>query len=181
MKMKRSRGMRGAAIGFASAVLAVMAPGARAAVQEDGLPALIAQYLDEARQDCPAGFQAKGAVEKADLTGDGRPGYIVNPHRMVCAGSPHLFGGDGPASIELFVTLPSGELVHTGGVLALGYRIEPGPNGGEAPVIAFQTHDEADRAVSIDHYRWDGRNFALLERRSMAAPPVDGPDSEYQQ
>ena len=30
-----------------------------------------------------------------------------------------MFVGDGPSSIELFVTLPSGEVVHTGGVLAL--------------------------------------------------------------
>ena len=175
--MKRSRGTRGAAIGVALAVL--IAVSVHAAIQDGNLPGLVNDYLAQARQDCPAGFQADGAVEQVDLTGDGRQGYIINPHRMVCAGSPHLFGGDGPASIELFVTLPSGELVHTGSVLALGYRIEPGPQGG-VPTIAFQTHDETDRAGSIDHYRWDGRNFALLDRRSMAAPPVDGPDSEYQ-
>jgi hypothetical protein len=175
--MERSRVLRGAATGFASAALVAL--GAHAAIQGDDLPGPVNDYLAQAHQDCPVGFEAKGAVEQVDLTGDGRPGYIINPHRMACAGSPHLFGGDGPASIELFVTLPSGELVHTGSVLALGYRIEPGPQGGP-PTIAFQTHDEADRAGSIDHYRWDGRNFALLDRRSMAAPPVDGPDSEYQ-
>jgi hypothetical protein len=162
-------------------VLAVSFAGAAmAAVQDANLPPKIVDYLAQARQDCPAGFQARGAVEEADLTGQGRPAYIVNPHRMVCAGSPHLFGGDGPASIELFVTLPSGELVHTGGVLALGYRIDPSPQGG-APIIAFQTHDTGERAGSVDRYRWDGRNFALLERHSMAVPPVDGPDKDFQQ
>lgn len=178
--MKRSRDARGAAFCCATAALAVgIALDASAAVQDDNLPGPVNDYLEQARQDCPVGFQAKGAVEEVDLTGDGRPGYIINPHRMVCAGSPHLFGGDGLASIELFVTLSSGQLVHTGAVLALGYRIESSPKGGP-PIIAFQTHDEADRAGSIDHYQWDGRNFALLDRRSMAAPPVDGPDAEYQ-
>lgn len=151
-----------------------------AAPQDDNLPPAVTHWLDQARADCPSGFQAKGAVELADLTGDGRPGYIVNSHRLACAGSPHLFGGDGPASIELFATLPSGELVHTGGVLALGYRIEPSPDGG-APLLVFQTHDANERAGSIDRYRWDGKNFAMLRRNSLAAPPVDGPDSEYQQ
>jgi hypothetical protein len=146
---------------------------------EANLPQPVVAWLAQAKQDCPAGFQNQHAVEVVDLTGDGRPGFIVNPHNLVCAGEPHLFSGDGPASIELFVTLPSGQVVHTGGVLALGYQVMPSPRGG-APTLAFQTHEEGERAGSVDSYRWDGRNFALLNKNAMSKPPVDGPDTEYQ-
>ena len=146
---------------------------------QTNLPQPVAAWLAQAKQDCPQGFENRNAVESVDLTGDGRPGYIANPHNLVCAGEPHLFSGDGPASIELFVTLPSGEVVHTGGVRALGYRVMPSPQGG-APTLAFQTHEENERAGSVDSYRWDGRNFELLNKSSMAAPPVNGPDAEYQ-
>jgi hypothetical protein len=144
------------------------------------LPPPVAAWLDQARQDCPAGFQAKDEVEEADLTGAGRPGYIANPHGLTCAGEPHLYGGDGPASIELFVTLPSGEVVHAGAVLALGYQIQPSGDGGP-PVIAFQTHEDGDRSGSVDEYRWDGRVFALQNRNSMAAPPMDDPEGDNKQ
>jgi hypothetical protein len=154
------------------------AQAAPASVQQN-LPQPVADWLKQAKDDCPAGFQAQNAIESVSLTGDGRPGFIANPHRLSCAGEPHLYGGDGPASIELFVTLPSGAVVHTGGVLALGYRIEDAPGGG-APIVAFTTHESSERAGSIDDYRWDGRNFALLNRQSMAQPPVGGPDSEYE-
>jgi len=152
---------------------------ANAAMQDARLPPTVMNWLAQAKQDCPSGFSAKDAVEEADLTGDGRPGYIIDPHHLVCAGSPHLFVGDGPASIELFVTLPSGEIVHTGAVLALAYQLQQASKG-VPPVIAFQTHEAAERAGSIDRYRWDGTNFALLNKNSMAAPPVDGPDREFE-
>lgn len=160
-------------------LLATAAPAKEPRPAETNLPQPVAAWLAQAKQDCPSGFQNKNAVESADLTGDGRPGYIANPHNLVCAGEPHLFSGDGPASIELFVTLPSGEVVHTGGVRALGYQIMPSPQGG-APTLAFQTHEVAERTGSVDTYRWDGHNFALLNKNSMAAPPVNGPDAEYQ-
>ncbi len=143
------------------------------------LPPPVAAWLSKAKQDCPTGFSADNPIETLDLTGEGRPGYIANPHRLSCAGEPHLFVGDGPASIELFVTLPTGEVVHTGGVRALGYQVMPGAGGG-APTLTFQTHEDGERAGSIDAYRWDGHNFALLNKSSMAAPPVGGPDREYQ-
>ena len=152
---------------------------AHAAMRDANLPGPVADWLAQAKQDCPAGFEARdGAVQTVELTGDGRSGYIIDPHHLVCAGSPHLFIGDGPASIELFVTLPSGEVVHTGAVRALDYRIEPSTQGGP-PILAFETHEESERAGSVDKYRWDGKNFALLTKSSMAAPPVDGPDADY--
>ncbi len=149
------------------------------AANDGNFPPAVANWLDEARRSCPVGFEAKGAVEQADLTGEGRPAFIANPHRLSCAGSPHVFGGDGAAPIELFVTLRSGETVHAGSVLAIGYKIRPSPNGG-APVIEFQTHDPDERAGSFDRYRWDGRSFSMQGRNSMAAPPVDGPDQDFQ-
>ena len=166
---------------FAASLLAIVPAVAGAAVPAGAdLPGPVAAWLSQARQDCPSGFQARGdAIRPFSLTGDGRPGYIADPHKLSCASEPHLFVGDGPASIELFVTLPSGEVVHTGGVRALGYQVMPAPQGG-APIIAFQTHGEGDAVGSIDDYRWDGQNFAMLNRQSMARPPVDGPDSEYQ-
>ena len=144
------------------------------------LPQPVAAWLAQAQRDCPAGFQAKDPIESVNLTGDGRPGFIADPHRLVCAGEPHLFSGDGPASIELFVTLPSGQTVHTGGVRALAYQVMQSPQGGP-PTLSFQTHEDGERAGSVDSYRWDGHNFALLDKNSMAAPPVNGPDREYQQ
>jgi hypothetical protein len=163
-----------------SCMLFLVGTNAMAATAPDpaNLPKPVADWLTQARDDCPAGFQVQDAIQTLSLTGDGRPGFIANPHRLSCAGEPHLYGGDGPASIELFVTLPSGEVVHTGGVLALGYQIQDAPGGG-APVIAFLTHNSDAATGSIDDYRWDGRNFALLNKQSMAEPPVGGPDSEY--
>ncbi|MDB5395999.1 MAG: hypothetical protein JWM91_3505 [Rhodospirillales bacterium] len=181
--MRPSNGFRYAALRLATASLillpATVADAKERQPAEASFPQPVAAWLAQARQDCPAGFQNHNAVESIDLTGDGRPGYIANPHNLVCAGEPHLFSGDGPASIELFVTLPSGEVVHTGGVRALGYQVMPSPQGG-APTLAFQTHEENERAGSLDTYRWDGHNFAMLNRNSMAAPPVNGPDAEYQ-
>jgi hypothetical protein len=168
------------ALAIGGAKAARPAQQADAAQQAPSLPPAVAAWLDQARQDCPAGFQAKDEVEEADLTGTGRPGYIANPHGLTCAGEPHLYGGDGPASIELFVTTPSGEVVHVAGVLALGYQIEPSTDGGP-PIIAFQTHEDGDPSGSVDNYRWDGRAFQLLSRNSMAVPPVDGADPEDQQ
>jgi len=142
-------------------------------------PGPVAHWLEQARQDCPAGFAAHDPIQTLSLTGDGRPGFIADPHRLTCAGEPHLFIGDGPASIELFVTLPSGEVVHTGGVRALSYQVVQSPQGGP-PTLNFQTHDVGQPAGSVDSYRWDGRNFAVMNRSSMAYPPVNGPDREYQ-
>jgi hypothetical protein len=135
-------------------------------------PPAVAEYVDQARRDCPAGFQAGQAVETADLTGSGQPGYIVDPHKMSCAGSPHLFGGSGPASIELFALNGAGQVAHKTGVLALAYKIVPAEAGG-APVIAFTTHNTTDAAGSIDSYRWNGTDFGLISHRSMAGPPED--------
>ncbi len=134
-------------------------------------PTPVADWLDQAKRDCPAGFQDRGAVDVQSLTGDGQPGYIADPHKLTCAGSPHLYGADGPASIELFVTRPSGQVVHAAGILALGYKVVT-PAGGP-PVLAFETHNAADRAGSIDSYRWDGSGFTLINQSSMAEPPAD--------
>ncbi len=173
--------MRSIPILLAAPLLAaVPATAAMAAPSGVDLPGPVADWLSKARQDCPSGFRAREDVIRSySLTGDGRLGYVADPHRLSCAGEPHLFVGDGPASIELFVTLPSGEVVHTGGVVALGYQVMPTPQGGP-PVIAFQTHGAGDATGAIEDYRWDGQNFALLNRQSMALPPVNGPDSEYQ-
>jgi hypothetical protein len=159
--------------------LAATFASAREAPAQMSYPGPVARWLDQARQDCPAGFQSHDPIQTLSLTGDGRPGYIADPHRLTCAGEPHLFIGDGPASIELFVTLPSGEVVHTGGVRALSYQVVPSPQGGP-PTLNFDTHDPSQATGSVDSYRWDGRNFALLNRSSMAYPPVNGPDREYQ-
>ncbi|HLG86184.1 MAG TPA: hypothetical protein VKZ79_03200 [Alphaproteobacteria bacterium] len=142
----------------------------RSAVASAELPQPVADWLAQAKSDCPGGFADHGAVKEVDLTGDGRPAYVADPHALSCAGSPHMFGGSAPASIELFVTGPSGNVVHTGGVLALGYRIDPTPGG--PPTIIFDTHDTKDEAGSFDAYRWDGHNFQMIHHTSMAAPPV---------
>lgn len=141
-------------------------------------PGPVAHWLEQAKQDCKQGFSAHDPIQTLSLTGDGKPSFIADPHRLTCAGEPHLFVGDGPASIELFVTLPSGEVVHTGGVRALGYQVVESPQGG-APTVNFQTHDNGAPTGSVDSYRWDGRNFTVMNRASMAYPPVNGPDGEY--
>lgn len=157
-----------AALGLLTPLLILASPGSAVANVE--LPQPVANWLAQAKSDCPGGFADHGAVKQADLTGDGRPAYIADPHALTCAGSPHMFGGSAPASIELFVTAPSGDVVHTGGVLALGYHIDSSPAG--APTIIFDTHDERDEAGSLDAYRWDGHNFQLISHKSMVAPPV---------
>jgi len=155
-------------------LLFAAAPGAFAAnTAQTNYPAPVAHWLQQAQQDCPGGFQANNPIETLALTGDGRPGFIADPHKLVCAQEPHLFKGDGPASIELFVTLPSGQVVHTGGVLALGYQVMPSPQGGP-PTLSFETHESSERTGSLDSYRWDGQNFSILNKQSMAVPPTDG-------
>jgi len=160
----------GSRLGSCAGFILVAAMIAGSAGAAADLPAPVADWMAKAQRDCPSGFADKGAVQTADLTGDGRPGYIIDPHRLVCAGEPHLFVGDGPASIELFVTLPTGEVVHTGGVLSLAYQVAPSGEGGP-PVLSFQTHDPKSPTGSVDSYRWDGQNFALIGQRSMALPP----------
>src|SRR6201996_1864134 len=164
----------GLALGLVAAVS--FAPKAPA---DQAYPGPVAHWLEQAKSDCPAGFAAHDPIQTLSLTGDGRPSFIADPPRLTCAGEPHIFIGDGPASIELFVTLPSGEVVHTGGVRALGYQVVQSPQGG-APTLNFQTHDAGAPAGSVDSYRWDGRNFTVMNRASMAYPPVNGPDREYQ-
>jgi hypothetical protein len=160
----------------AIAVAVSLAPQARTEV---AYPIPVTHWLDQAKQDCPKGFAAHDPIQTLSLTGDGRPSFIADPHKLTCAGEPHLFVGDGPASIELFVTLPSGEVVHTGGVRALSYEVVQNPQGG-APTLNFQTHEAGAPTGSVDSYRWDGRNFTVMNRASMAYPPVNGPDREYQ-
>ena len=162
----------------AMALAATVAIAAKAPAQTN-YPGPVAHWLEQAQSDCKQGFAAHDPIQTLSLTGDGRPGYIADPHRLTCAGEPHLFVGDGPASIELFVTLPSGEVVHTGGVRALSYQVVPGPQG-SAPTLTFDTHDPDRATGSVDSYRWDGRNFTVVNRASMAYPPVNGPDREYQ-
>jgi hypothetical protein len=145
---------------------------ARAPADDRGsLPPPVAEYLAQAERDCPAGFRAGHAVQTVDLTGEGQPGYVIDPHKMSCAGSPHLFGGTGPASIELFVTLPSGKVAHRGGVLALSYTVDPAPAGGP-PVLEFVTHNTAGPG-SIDSYRWAGHEFNLINHRPDAGAASD--------
>ena len=180
--MSPLNGIRSATLLIAPMALVLTATAALAKQNppaETSLPPPVAAWLAQAKQDCPQGFENRNAVESADLTGHGRPGFIADPHKLVCAGEPHLYQGDGPASIELFVTLPTGEVVHTGGVRALAYQLMPGAPGAP-PTLSFQTHEDGERAGSIDNYRWDGRNFTLLNKSAMAYPPVSGPDSEYQ-
>jgi len=162
------RPFNSAAIGLLVALGGFMPSWPVAAVAE--LPQPVTDWLAQAKSDCPGGFADHGAVRQADLTGDGRPSYIADPHALSCAGSPHMFGGSAPASIELFVTAPSGNVVHTGGVLALGYRIDAAAGG--PPAIIFDTHNKEDEAGSFDVYRWDGHNFQMIQHTSMAAPPV---------
>ncbi len=62
-----------------------------------------------------------------------------------------------------------------------GYQVMPSQQGGAPTTLAFQTHEDGERAGSVDDYRWDGHNFTLPEQKlDMAAPPVGGPDREYQ-
>jgi hypothetical protein len=135
-------------------------------------PPAVQQWLDQARSDCRAGFAAHNPIQTVDnLGGGGRPGYIADPHRLTCAGEPHLFIGDGPASIELFVTLRSGEVVHTGGVLAFGYQVS---NSGRGPAtVSFRTQGTGGAPDTVDDYRWNGNNFTILNRSASAAPPAE--------
>ena len=63
---------------------------AHAAPADTNYPAPVANWLAQAKQDCPAGFQANNPIQTLSLTGDGRPGFIADPHRLVCAGKMTL-------------------------------------------------------------------------------------------
>ena len=144
------RGMGLSALIWAGVALAADSP----------LPSPVREWIDR----LPA---LEAATETVDITGDGRADYVVR--RLMCKDAGlETCNPLGP--VGLFVTGPDGSVRHIMDVQALAYRIDASSGG--APVLVFETHEADEPVGSFDSYKWNGRSFARIGRRSMAMPPL---------
>jgi hypothetical protein len=80
---------------------------------EADFPPEVRKSLRYAHQECKreGGGKVTFALETvrvADLTGDGRPDYIVSLEDTVCEGRPSVYCGTGGCTLDILVTLPKG-------------------------------------------------------------------------
>jgi hypothetical protein len=80
---------------------------------EANFPPEVRKSLRYAHQECKreGGGKVTFALETvrvADLTGDGRPDYVVSLEDTVCEGRPSVYCGTGGCTLDILVTLPKG-------------------------------------------------------------------------
>src|SRR5947209_6276527 len=120
-------------------VLCAIAANVRIASAQDVLPPFevssypgeVQKSLQAARDACKEndGKQIKFApdtVRTIDLTGDGKPDYIVSFEESECDGNQVPFCGTGGCDLDIIVTLPNGKLRNVFSNRIRGYEIQPG-------------------------------------------------------
>jgi hypothetical protein len=80
---------------------------------EANFPPEVRKSLRYAHQECKRAGGGKvtfalETVRVADLTGDGRPDYVVSLEDTVCEGRPSVYCGTGGCTLDILVTLPKG-------------------------------------------------------------------------
>jgi hypothetical protein len=118
---------------------AVTAPAANA-FDEAGFPPEVRESLKYAHEECGEGGKvtfAPETVRKLDLTGDGRPDYIVDFGDTQCAERASVYCGTGGCSMDILVTLPDGKIRTVFSARARSYEILPGKG---ARSIRFELH-----------------------------------------
>jgi hypothetical protein len=116
------------------------------AFKETDFPPEVRTSLRYAHEECERegggkAIFATDTVRVQDLTGDGRPDYIVSLEDTECAGRPSVYCGTGGCTLDILVTLPKGRqrLVFSDRVLK--YEILPDEGAkNAAKTVRFHLH-----------------------------------------
>ena len=105
--------IRGRFVFVALILLAAVTAPAANAFDAAGFPPEVREALKYAHEECGEGGKvtfAPDTVRKLDLTGDGRPDYIVDFRDTQCAERLAVYCGTGGCSMDILVTLPDGKI-----------------------------------------------------------------------
>ena len=132
--------MKARTIAWALVALLWVAPSP--AQDERSFPAPIQEDLNRARKECADADDGKVGVKpsfvrRLDLTGDGRPDYIVNFNGLTCSTFESVFCGTGGCEHIIYVTTKSGELRQVFSGMVRGYKVSKGSG---AKTITFHLH-----------------------------------------
>jgi hypothetical protein len=107
----------------------------------------------------------KGIVRMGDLTGDGRPDYVIDYRGSMCAERLYMFNGTGGWDFEVLVAQGGGRLVSVFSGRVRDYDISEGPG---ARTLTFSLHGGycglGGAEECIKKRRIDGRRFAFRDR-----------------
>lgn len=107
----------------------------------------------------------KGIVRTGDLTGDGRPDYVIDFRGSMCTERLYMFNGTGGWDFEVLVAQGSGRLVSVFSGRIRDYDISEGPG---ARTMTFSLHGSycglGGAEECIKKRRIDGRRFAFRDR-----------------
>jgi hypothetical protein len=109
---------------------------------ESKFPPEVRKSLRDAHQECRREGGGKvtfapDTVRTIDLTGDGRPDYIVSLQDAACEGREVVYCGTGGCELDILVTLPSGKIRNVFSARVRSYEILPGES---AKTIRFMLH-----------------------------------------
>lgn len=139
-----------------AACAALLGAGAPAAAQQSEPPREVQALLRDVRFSCvpgPAGRLRQGAVQSADLNGDGRADYVIDFGAIDCPSGSPGYCGSGGCRIDAVVSSPDGYRARDLGVLGTRPRIVRGRG---LPVVHIPS-----RRVTLS-LRWNGRRLAIL-------------------
>jgi hypothetical protein len=107
----------------------------------------------------------KGIVRTGDLTGDGRPDYVIDYRGSMCTERPYMFNGTGGWDFEVLVATGSGRLASVFSGRIRDYDISQGPG---TRTMTFSLHGGycglGGAEECIRKRRIDGRRFAFRDR-----------------
>lgn len=123
-------------------VALVLVAGAANAQDTSSYPAEIQKDLEHAQKECADADDGKvgvrpGFVRKLDLTGDGRPDYIVNFDELTCSTFESIFCGTGGCEHMIYVTTKAGTLRNVFAGRVRRYEVSKAPG---AKTITFHLH-----------------------------------------
>ncbi len=107
----------------------------------------------------------KGIVRTGDLTGDGRPDYVIDYRGSMCTERLYMFNGTGGWDFEVLVAQGGGRLVPVFSGRIRDYDISQGPG---ARTMTFSLHGSycglGGAEECTKRRRMDGRRFAFRDR-----------------
>ncbi|WP_232629937.1 hypothetical protein [Methylobacterium sp. Leaf118] len=133
-------------------------------------PAVVKRAVDAGRKACrDAGgkhFLARpGLVRTGDLTGDGRPDFVVDFREARCPERLTLFSGTGGWDVDIFAARPAGGPIRIFSGRVLDYALVDDRKG---LAMRFQIHgsycDRAGTDPCVRQRRLTTRPFAFRER-----------------
>lgn len=126
--------------------------------------------LDLAGEECRAQggtavVYGPGTVRTGDLTGDGRPDFVIDYRAGRCPGYFGMFNGTGGWDLEILVATPRGGLTSVFAGRVRDYDISAGPR---ARTVTFQLHGSFCGGFGTDpcakRRRISARPFAFRDR-----------------